>query len=210
MNRKLLVPALLCAAVVIGSIAIAEDMKKPDQMPEMKLPPGWTADDMQACAIAATPGKNHEYLAKCAGTWSGKSSMWMYPDAQPVASDCTATITSIMDGRYTRIDWKGDMPGMGPYTGQGINGYDNVGGKFVSTWIDNMSTGIMNGTGELSSDAKTMTWTYNFTCPVNRKPTTLRQVETSTGENTKTMDMFSTDPKSGKEFKMMHVELTRK
>jgi hypothetical protein len=211
MIRKVLAPMLLCLAIVAGSIAVAEEMKEPGQKKaEIKLPPGWTAEDMQACAAAATPGKNHEYLTKAVGTWTGKSTMWMFPDAESVTSECTLAISSMMDGRYTRVDWKGDMPGMGPFTGMGTQGYDNVGGKFVCTWIDNMSTAIMNGTGELSPDGKTMTWTYNFVCPLNKKPMTMRQVESSTDDNSKTLEMFSPDPKSGKEFKMMHIELTRK
>ena len=37
----------------------------------------------------------------------------------------------------------------------------------------------------------------------------MREVETITGPNTKTLEMFGTDPKSGKEFKMMSIELTK-
>jgi hypothetical protein len=38
----------------------------------------------------------------------------------------------------------------------------------------------------------------------------MRQVETITGPTTKTLEMTGADPKSGKEFKMMSIELTRK
>jgi hypothetical protein len=55
-----------------------------------------------------------------------------------------------------------------------------------------------------------MTWSYTFNCPLTKMPTALREVETTTGPSTKTLDVFSTDPKSGKEFKMMSLELTRK
>jgi len=68
----------------------------------------------------------------------------------------------------------------------------------------------MRGEGELSADGKVMTWTFAYYCPVTQKPTTMRQVETVTGENTRTLVMFGPDPKSGKEFKMMSIELTRK
>ena len=39
---------------------------------------------------------------------------------------------------------------------------------------------------------------------------TAKQIEKSTGADTKTMEMFGPDPKTGKEFKMMTIELTRK
>jgi hypothetical protein len=134
----------------------------------------------------------------------------MVPGGDPVESQCTSTITSLMDGRYTKCEMAGEMPGLGSYNGIGIYGFDNVSQKFVSTWIDNHSTGIMNGVGELSSDGKTMTWSFTHNCPITKKPAIIREVETITGPDTKTLDMFGTDPKSGKEFKMMRIEFTRK
>ncbi len=220
-RRKLFAPACLAAAgaftvaglVAVGSSAFADapkDAKATEKQPEMKLPPGWTQEDMQVCILAGSPGKNHEHLAKEVGAWQGKSTMWMAPGAEPVKSECTTTLTPVMDGRYIKCEMEGEMPGMGPYSGMGLYGYDNVSQKFVSTWIDNMSTGIINGTGELSSDGKTLVWNSTVNCPMTKKPTALREIETITGENTKTLEMHSTDPKSGKEFKMMSIELTKR
>ena len=42
----------------------------------------------------------------------------------------------------------------------------------------------------MSADGKTMTWKYMFNCPVTKKPTPMRQVETTTGPGTKTLEMF--------------------
>jgi hypothetical protein len=198
--------------IIAGALAIAHGAAdpKPAGQPEMKLPPGWTEDDMKACVAAGTPGKMQEVLVKGAGVWQGRTTMWMYPGAEPVKSECTSTVTAIMDGRYTRCEMAGDMPGMGPFSGFGINGYDNVARKFVSTWIDNQSTGIMNGTGELSADGRTLSWTFTFNCPIAKRPAVMRQVETITGPNTRTLEMFGTEPKSGKDFKMLSIEFTKK
>jgi hypothetical protein len=213
MNRKMMFGSLasVCAvAAVLGSIAIAEDKKPTAAAPEIKLPPGWTQEDMATMAASATPGEMHKHLAKSVGTWSGKTKMWMMGDGPAVDSACTVTVSSLFDGRYQKVEWAGEMPGVGPFTGQGVNGYDNAIGKFVSSWVDNWGTGITTGTGELSADGKTMTWTLSHNCPLTKKPLPMRQVETITGANTKTLVMFTTDPKSEKEFKMMEVELTRK
>lgn len=215
MNRTNLYPTALIAAVglaaVVGSITVAQPSKepKPPGQPEMKLPPGWTEADMKACMEAGTPGKMHELLAKGVGVWRGKSTMWMAPGADPVATESTSTVTPIMDGRFTRFEYAGEMPGMGPYSGFGIQGFDNVSRKFVSIWLDNHGTGIMNGVGELSPDGKTITWTYTYNCPINRRPATMREIETITGTNTKTLEMFGAEPKSGQEYKMMTIELTK-
>jgi hypothetical protein len=211
LSITLAMAGLLAGAVaIVGSTARGDEPKPPAAAPEMKLPPGWTEADMQACIVAGTPGKMQEYLAKDAGEWDGKCTMWMSPGAEPMKSDCKTTVTSMMEGRYTKVDTTGEMPGMGPYTGLGIYGFDNVSQKFVSTWLDNHSTGIMSGTGELSADGKTITWSYNFNCPLTKKPTIMREVETHTGPNTKTLESFAPDPKTGKEFKVMTIEFTKK
>ncbi len=187
----------------------AKDAKPAGQV-EMKLPPGWTEADMQACMMAGTPGEMHKRLAQGVGEWRGKNTMWMGPGSEPITTDCTTSVKPIMDGRFVKMEMAGEMPGMGPYRGFGIHGFDNVSQKFVSTWIDNHSTGILRGEGELSSDGKTTTTNYTSNCPINRKPAVMREVETITGPNTRTLEMFGVDPKSGQEYKMMSIELTRK
>lgn len=209
--------APLCITVVgllagVGAIASGEpanDIKPAGQPGEMQLPPGWTAEDMQACVTAGTPGKNHAFLASGAGTWNGKNKMWMAPDTEPMLSECVSTVTPVMDGRFTKCEIAGDMPGMGMFNGFGLYGFDNVSEQFVSSWIDNQGTGMMQGTGELSSDGKVLTWKFNYNCPITRKPTLMREIETITGPNSKTLEMWGIDPKSGKEFKMMQIDFTK-
>jgi hypothetical protein len=199
-------------AGIVGSLAIADspDKTKPAGQPDMKLPPGWTSEDMQACMAAGTPGKMHEFLAKNVGTWQGKNTMWMAPGTDPVKSECTSTYTSMLDGRFLKCEIAGDMPGMGPFNGFGIYGFDNVSQQFQGTWIDNCGTGMMTGTGQLSDDGKVLTWTFKYHCPIAKKQVTMREIETITSSTTKTLEMYGQDPKSGKEFKMMVIEFTKK
>jgi Protein of unknown function (DUF1579) len=203
--------AIVCALAVVASLAIAETAaNQAGGQPEFKLPPGWTAEDMEACMLAGTPGEEHKKLAQAAGTWHGKNTMWMAPDTEPMTSECTSTVTVIMDGRFIKCEWSGEMPGMGPYNGFGLYGFDNVSKKYTSIWIDNHGTGMMQGEGERSANGKVLTLTYTHSCPITKKPAEMRSIETITGPNTKTLEMFATDPKSGKEYKMMRVELTKK
>lgn len=202
--------ALLAFTSLAGCASAKKEVAAPTGAPEMKLPPGWTEADMQACMVAGTPGKQHEQLLKDVGVWQGKNTMWMYPGAEPVTTDATCTMTSFLDGRYVKVEWAGDMPGMGPYKGFGLTGYDNISQKHVNLWIDNMSTGLMTGTGVPSADGTTMTWSFDYICPITKKAAVFRQIEKSTGPGRKTMDMYGVDPKSGKEYKMMSIEMTRK
>jgi hypothetical protein len=208
MNRRITV-ALVGIAALGTTLALAQD-RQPEAPPMPELPPGWTEADAMACVIAGTPGEMHAFLAEGVGVWAGKSKMWMAPGAEPITSECTSTVTSVMDGRFIKIEVDGEMPGMGRFSGFGINGYDNVAETFQSMWIDNHSTGIMVGTGELSPDRKTLTWNYNYTCPINKKPAVMREVNRFAGENAMTLEMYGNDPKSGKEFKMMEIAFTRK
>lgn len=215
--RPLFVPTCVVGLVALaGSLAFTQPPKEtkpapaqPAGQPEMQLPPGWTAEDMQACVAAGTPGKMHEHLAKGVGTWLGKSQMWMSAGTEPMKSECTSTVTSAMDGRYFKCEMAGEMPGMGTFSGFGVYGFDNVSQKFVGTWIDNQSTGIMTGTGELSKDGKTLSWSYTYNCPITKKPATVRQIETYPDGKSSTFEMFMTDPKSGKEYKCMRIDFTK-
>ncbi len=212
--KKVLAPACLGMAAlvaVVGSIAIADTASQPaGGAADFKLPEGWTAEDMQACMIAGTPGDQHKRLAQGIGTWQAKCTMWMTPDSEPVQSEGTSTVESFMDGRYVKVEMEGEMPGMGPFRGFGLYGFDNLAQQYVSMWVDNHSTQIMHGTGEPSDDGKVLTWSYKVNCPIAKKLVTMRDVETTTGPGSKTLETFGVDPKSGKEFKMMHIELTRK
>jgi hypothetical protein len=207
---NLTVLSLAGMALVAGAIVFAEPPKDAKPVLELKLPPGWTAADLQACIAAGTPGKMHEFLAKGAGVWLGKTTMWMGPGVDPMKSECTATVTPIMDGRYVKVEMAGEFPGMGPYTGVGTYGFDNVSQQFVSSWIDNHNTGIMTGKGELSKGGKTLTWSYTHNCPITKQPAVLREIETFTSPTQKTIETFGADPKSGQEFQMMRIDLAKK
>jgi hypothetical protein len=210
--KSLKIPALLAvtiAATAVTTLTIADSVA-PNKPPEMKLPPGWTEADMKACMEAGTPGEQHKYLAQSAGTWAGKNTMWMGPGTDPIKTESTSTVSSLMEGRFTKVEATGDMPGMGKFQGLGIYGFDNVSQKFVGVWVDNMGTGMATGTGELSADKKVMTWTNTYNCPITKKPVTMKQVETTTSPTTMTLEMFGADPKSGKEYKMMQIDMTKK
>lgn len=211
MKKSIWIASLCSVAVAsafVGSLAVADDAKQTP--PAMQLPPGWTMEDVQACTIAGTPGEQHKHLTQDVGVWEGKSSMVMAPGMPPVESTNKMTVTSMMDGRYVKITSEGEMPGMGMFKGEGIYGYDNVSQKFVAVWFDNMGTGLMNGTGELSADGKVLTTHYNFNCPITKKPAVMREVETTTGPGKKTLEMFTNDPKTGVEYKMMTIEYVKK
>lgn len=224
-----IVPSILTVAglaAVAGSIAFAQPTERKQVKPSTAAPtapaqpagqptgmPEMTPQqmaDMQACMEAGTPGEMHALLLKRAGTWNAKTQMWMGPDDKAgMTSDGTYTVSNFMDGRYVKGEMKGEMPGMGTFSGFCLAGFDNVSQQFVSTWVDNHSTGIMFGKGELSKDGKTITWSFNYNCPITKKPAVMREIETLKSDTEMTLDMYGIEPHSGKEYKMMHITFTR-
>src|SRR5205807_4828609 len=125
---------------------------------------------MQQMMELSKLNENHKLLADLDGTWTYTVKMWMTPDpnAKPQESKGTAVRKSMMDGRFFVMDVNGKMQMPGPdgkpkdmeFKGMGLEGYDNVKKKFVSSWIDSMGTGIEFSEG--SYDPATKTFTYNL------------------------------------------------
>lgn len=192
-------------AVVVGlCVGFAEPEAKTEPAPGAMDP----AKMMEMYMKAGTPGEMHKVLARSVGTWAGKVTMYGMPGGA-VESDCTTVITSMMDGRFTKAETEGMMPGMGPFKGVGIYGYDNGAKQFVSFWIDNSATCFTTGTGELSEDKKTMTWTCHFTDPLTQKPAVMKEIDTWPDANTSVLEMYGTLP-DGKEGKIMEIHYVRK
>lgn len=164
---------------------------------------------MQKWAEYATPGEAHERLAKHVGEWDYTMKWWMAPDAPPEESSGTLSASMSMDGRYLVEDWEGTAMGQ-PFKGHGITGYDNFNQEYVSTWIDNMSTGIMTSTGQYdpAQDALVTTGTFDDIM-TGEKDKTMRGISKLLDENTLHVEMYVPGP-DGQEFKTGEIHATRK
>ena len=113
----------------------------------------------------------------------------------------------LLGGRYLQQTYTGKMMGS-TFTGINIIGYDNYTKKYVSTWIDSMSTGIYYFEGTAGAGSKTITQKSSYDDPV-RGPMVWRSVTRIVDRNTLKYEMYLT-PKRGKEEKMMEMTVTRK
>ena len=159
-------------------------------------------------------GENHKLLAEMAGNWTYTTKMWMDPADKPQESKGTATRKAIMDGRYFIAEHTGkfQMPGADGkmqdtnFKGMAIEGYDNAKKKFVSSWVDNMSTMILNSEG--TYDAATKTFTYSAQCEmIPGKMTTIREVIKIVDKDHHTFEWY--DNSHGPEAKTMEISYTR-
>src|SRR5687768_11721588 len=136
MTRALVVGISMSAALLLSASALADEAAAPPQMTPEQVA------EMQAYEKAGTPGPQHAALAATAGTYDLKLRGWHEPGGPPMEESGTATRRMTLDGRVLVEEVSSTMMGM-PFTGHGMMGYDNVTGKYWSTWNDNMSTGIM-------------------------------------------------------------------
>ena len=174
--------------------------------------PAFSQDDMQAAGQKAwmdymTPGSAHKMLAKSDGEWNEEMTMWMQPGAEPVKSKATAVNKMILGGRYQQTTHKGDVMGM-PFEGMGLTGFDNIKKMYVSTWVDNMGTGMMYSEGKWDEATKSVEFKGTVVDPMSGKELKVRQVMKIVDDNTETMEMYTTV--DGKEFKTMEIKMTRK
>jgi hypothetical protein len=163
-------------------------------------------DQMKAWTDYMTPGDVHKMIAKWDGKWKEEVTMWMQPGAPPTKSTATCINKMVMGGRYQQSTHTGTMMGQ-PFEGQGTLAWDNAKKKLISTWIDNMGTGIMYMEGTWDPTSKTATFKGKSPDPGTGKEMDLKQVLTAVDDNTQKMEMFMTQ--DGQEFKTMEIMLTR-
>lgn len=166
------------------------------------------AQDMDANSMAyMMPGEMHKLLAKCDGIWEAKATFWMGEGVPPqtVTMDCVNDM--ILGGRYQQSKFKGNMMGM-PFEGISLTGFDNGRKIFVTTWIDNMGTGMMYGEGKYDAAKKQIEFKGLSTDPSTGETIDYREVFRFENDNRQVMEMFMVV--DGKEMKNMEIVFNRK
>ncbi len=157
-NQKQLTSLLLAGAFVLTAFAEDASAPKPEDKPD-------DAKMMAQMMELAKPGENHKVLEGLVGTWKYTTKLWMSPDpkAPPMEYSGETVVKPIMGGRYFQSDVSGkiQMPGADgkmmdmDFKGMEIAGYDNAKKIYVSSWVDNMGTGIMLSEGSYDAATKT-------------------------------------------------------
>ena len=197
----------MSAALGLPTLAAEKEAKASDKSSE--------SDMMAMMMELSKPGENHKLLQGAVGDWTYSVKWWMSPDAPPSESTGTSTARAVMGGRYFITDHTGKMQMPGPdgkmmemeFKGMAVEGYDNVKKKFVSSWIDNMGTGIMNSEGTYDAASKTLTYNGEYE-PMPGMKTKMRQLVKISDKDHRTFEFF--EDRGGKEVKTMEINYTRK
>jgi len=206
-----------CLAVCCRTAAFGQDAGQPEKDGQAGSHKVDDAAMMAKMMELAQPGSNHKTLERLVGHWSYKVKFWMDPtntNMPPMESTGTTVTKAAMDGRYFISEHKGQMQMPGPggamqdvaFNGMGIEGFDNVKGKFVASWIDNMGTGIMNMEGTFDPASDTLTYIADYE-PMPGMKTKIRQTVTITDNDHHTLAFFET--RGSKEVKTMEIAYTR-
>jgi len=189
-----------CLCLVLATVpGLAKDKKSEIPMDPQAM--------MEMYKKLAMPGEPHKLFATLAGSWTTTTKSWMDPSKPPMESTGTAEMKMLLDGRFLYQEFTGEMMGQ-PFSGVGIDGYDNIQKKYVTTWMDTMGTGIFQMEGTASPDGKTITLRGQHPEPGGGHMSH-RAIWTLVDPNTQTFHMYGTHH-GGKEMKMMEITYTRK
>lgn len=211
--KKVVLPLL----IVFSSISSCKDitpkadgeynLEIPEVIVKNELPPD-SATVSQAWTKHMTPSKTHEMMAKDNGIWIEEMTMWETRKSEPIKTVFRVENKMILGGRYQESTHKGDFMGM-HFEGISTLAYNNTTQEYVSTWIDNMGTGIMIMKGHFNTKTKSINMEGKVVDPLTRKEKKVKEIYTFIDDNTQKMEMFDTGY-DGKEFKSMEAILKRK
>ena len=177
-------------------------------------PAGMTDADkqkmMEAYMQASQPGEEHSRIREMAGTWDAQTKAWMPDGTECGTGKGVMKSEMILGGRYLQMDFQGEMEspqGKMPYHGMGICGYDKGKKKFFSTWIDDMSTGMMVTSGTMEGNV--CTGEGEMTDPVTGQTTKVKDVATKIDDTHHKYELHMSAP-DGKMYKAMEITSTQR
>jgi hypothetical protein len=216
MKKLILATAALALCFVSCKNETKEPMEAEDSMvkdsivmeePETLEAPMDSVAMQKAWEAYMTPGEPHKRMAAEEGKWNDELTFWMGPDAPPEKATATEEVKMIMGGRYQVSTTTGEMMGM-PFEGRGTLAYDNATNEYISTWIDNMGTGLSVMRGKYDEASKSTTLTGTMVDPMTGKEKQMKQVYTIIDDNTRKIEMFET-AQGGGEYKNMEIVMKR-
>ena len=198
MQLKQLAVTTLCTMLTVAPV-FAKEKKHEKAMDPQEM--------MEVWKKLAQPGEPHKLFATLAGSWTTQTKEWMEPGKPPSESTGTAEIKTLLDGRFLYQEYNSQMMGQ-PYSGIGIDGYDNLTKKYVTVWIDTMGTSIFFMEGTASPDGKTITLRGSHPEPGGGKMTH-RAVWKIVDNDNQIYEMYGAHGKE-KEIKFLEIIYTRK
>lgn len=146
------------------------------------------------------PGKEHEKLKDLAGTWDAMFEM------QGGTYKAEATYKAICGGMWMASDFKSELAGV-PYSGHGLDGYDQQKKKYVGIWVQSMASAPMHYEGVID-DKGVLVMTGTFPGP-DGKPAKFKNTTAWKDKDHFTFKMYMV-PAEGEELLAFKIDYSRK
>ena|SRR5207249_434113 len=153
------------------------------------------------------PGPEHELFKQDEGTWDATVESWMAPGAPPMTSKGVETNTLGCGGLCLVTNFKGDFGGL-PFDGRGTSTYDPAKKKYVGSWTDSMSTGLMLGESTYDPARKLVTG-YMEGPDMTGKVVKSKSVVEYKADGSRVFTMYTQTP-DGKEVPGMRITYTKR
>lgn len=153
-----------------------------------------------------TPSAGHARLEPLVGTWRAKTTFTFGPGAPAQVHDGTSVHRLVLGGRFLEQTYTGLAMGM-PFEGLGYTGYDNATKRYVGTWMDTFSTGLMTSVGVGRPTDEKMTFAAESYEPSGKK-ILFDSIVKVADRNHHSFEMWTKGP-NGKRFRTMIVEYER-
>ncbi|HEX6791923.1 MAG TPA: DUF1579 domain-containing protein [Candidatus Krumholzibacteria bacterium] len=191
--------------VVCSAVALTMCLSVAAFAADEKKPAGAAPAAMDPMAMVS-PGEHHKHMQKLVGEFDYTMKMFMPGQpAQEYKGHRSAKM--ILGDRYLDETYTGTFMGM-PFEGHGTMAYDNVQKKYLNTWIDNMGTGLMFGSGTCDANGTSWTMSADMADPMSGAMLKTRSVTKVVDADHVSFEMFAPGP-DGKEMKMMEIVATR-
>lgn len=206
LRRVLPLTALaLCLPALAG--AQAAPAPAPAATPAATLTPE-QQKRMETWVKSMTPGPPHKWLAVRAGKFDFAGKFWMEPGAPPQAAKGVAERTLLLGGRVLQEKVTSSLMGM-PLDGLGLAGFDNVSGRYWSTWNDSLSTGVRVAGGTCDATGKSCAWAGTYSDPDSGRSKPVRLELRLEGADREVLTAFEGGA-DGKEARTMELVYTRR
>jgi hypothetical protein len=153
--------------------------------------------------LSTRPGPQHALLDSLAGWWTVKAT-FRFGEGEEMEGEASCEAKSVLGGRFLEQQYRNPT---GLEATQYL-GYDNQRGAFFLFKLDNMDTGYLLSSGNISGDSTTITMTGTHTDPASGARAPLRIVYTIPNFNEYRVEWFMTRP-DGKEIRTVRLDHTR-
>ncbi|MGK7295081.1 MAG: DUF1579 family protein [Candidatus Wenzhouxiangella sp. M2_3B_020] len=195
------IPLAILVLALISPFAIAQE--------EEVAEPAMDEEDratMQAWTAAAEVGEQHLWLSKKTGEWEAEIELWMDADEPPMTGTAAVSRQMELGGRVLLDYWNGETMG-GKFEGVQRTGYNNVTGRYWSTWTDTWSTALFESHGTAVEGTDQITLKGDYIDPQTNDTVKTRYVWIFPSTDREIVEGYET--RDGEEMLVMRMTLAR-